>query len=117
MTTAEEYRTASSSLYDQAIAELDAGDLRQASEKLWGASAQALKSLAERRGWRHGSHAHFYRIMGMLETETEDPDLMQQFAFANELHINFYENWLDEEQIRRRAGHVREFVNQLADLS
>ncbi len=53
----------------------------------------------------------------MLETETEDPDLMQQFAFANELHINFYENWLDEEQIRRRAGHVREFVNQLADLS
>ncbi len=117
MTTAEEYRTASSSLYDQAIAELDAGDLRQASEKLWGASAQALKSLAERRGWRHGSHAHFYRIMARLEDETEDSDLLLQFGAANELHINFYENWLDEDQIRRRAGIVREFVHRLSDLN
>ena len=42
MTTAEEYRTASSTLFDQAMVELDAGDPRQASEKLWGAAAQAL---------------------------------------------------------------------------
>ena len=117
MTTVEEYRTASSSLYDQAMAELDAGDLRQASEKLWGAAAQALKSLAEHRGWRHGSHANFYRIMSELEIETDDADLMQQFAFANELHVNFYENWLDEEQIRRRAVHVLNFVDRLADLN
>ena len=117
MTTAEEYRTASTTLYDQAMTELEAGDLRQASEKLWGASAQSLKSLAERRGWRHGSHAHFYNIVRRLEAETEDPDLVQQFAVANELHINFYENWLDEEQIRRRASLVREFVGRLADLN
>ena len=116
MTTAEEYRTASTTLYDQAMVELDAGDLRQASEKFWGASAQALKSLAERRGWRHGSHAHFYRIMARLESETEDPDLMLQFDAANQLHINFYENWLDEWQIRRRAVHVRSFVETLAEI-
>ena len=117
MTTAEEYRTASSTLFDQAMIELDAGDLGQASEKLWGAGAQALKSIAEQRGWRHGSHAHFYRIMARLEDETEDPDLMLQFSAANELHINFYENWLDEDQIRRRADIVREFVHRLSDLN
>lgn len=117
MTTAEEYRTASSTLYDQAMVELDAGDLRQASEKLWGASAQALKSLAERRGWRHGSHREFYRIMRRLEDEIDDPDFSLQFSTANELHTNFYENWLDESQIRRRAPYVRDFIDRLADLN
>ena len=116
MTTAEEYRTASATLFDQAMSELDAGDLRQASEKLWGAAAQALKSLAERRDWRHGSHAHFFRIMARLESETEDAGLMLQFDAANQLHINFYENWLDEEQIRRRAEHVHRFVDHLARI-
>ena len=114
MTTAEEYRTASTTIYDQAMVELDAGDLRQASEKLWGASAQALKSLAERRGWRHGSHGEFYRIMGRLEDEIDEPEFRLQFSAANELHINFYENWLDENQIRSRAPHIREFINILA---
>ena len=47
MTTAEEYRTAAHQLYDQALVELEAGDLRQASEKLWGAAAQVLKSSAK----------------------------------------------------------------------
>ena len=117
MTTAEEYRTTSSSLYDQAIAELDAGDLRQASEKLWGASAQALESLAERRGWRHGSHGEFYRIMRRIVDEPDERDLLDHFNSATLLHVNFYENWLDEDQIRRRAGIVREFVDRLSDLN
>ena len=116
MTTAEEYRTASSSLYDQAMFELDAGDLRQASEKLWGASAQALKSLAERRGWRHGSHGEFYKIIRRLRNEMDVAELRQQFAFAGELHTNFYENWLDESEIRESAVHVRDFVETLAGI-
>ena len=117
MTTAEEYRTASTTLYDQAMVEMDAGDLRQASEKLWGASAQALKSLAERRGWRHGSHAEFYRIMRRLMDESDDRRLMDQFNAATQLHVNFYENWLDEVQIQHLSEDVREFVDRLSDLS
>ncbi len=116
MTTAEEYRTASTTLYDQAMVELDAGDLRQASEKLWGASAQALKSLAERRGWRHGSHGEFHRILRRLRSEMDVTELRQQFAFASELHTNFYENWLDETEIRESAVHVRDFVDNVAEI-
>ena len=116
MTTAEEYRTASAELYDQAMFELDAGDLRQASEKLWGASAQALKSLAERRGWRHGSHGEFYRIIRRFRNEMDVAELRQQFAFASELHTNFYENWLDETEIRESSIHVRDFVETLASI-
>ena len=116
MTTAEEYRTASTTLFDQAMVELDAGDLRQASEKFWGASAQALKSLAERRGWRHGSHREFYRIIRRLRNEMDVTEHTQQFAFASELHTNFYENWLDETDIRERVVHVRNFVNNMAEI-
>ena len=116
MTTAEEYRTASTTLYDQAMFELEAGDTRQASEKLWGSAAQALKSLAERRGWRHGSHGEFYKILRRLRNEMDTSELRQQFAFASELHTNFYENWLDESEIRESAKHVRDFVELISRL-
>ena len=117
MTTAEEYRTASTTLYDQAMVEQDAGDTRQASEKLWSAAAQALKSLAERREWRHGSHGEFYRIMRRIRPEFEDPDIMElRFDAATQLHVNFYENWLSDDEIRRRAIHVQAFAETLAIL-
>ena len=116
MTTAERCRSTSTHLYDQAIVELEAGDLLQASEKLWGAAAQALKSVAERRGWKHDSHAQFYNIMAALERETESPDLRTRFDVAATLHINFYENWLDEDQIRRRAKDVGAFLDQTDNL-
>ena len=110
MTTAEEYGIASMELYDQAISELAVGDLRQASEKFWGAAAQSLKSLAERRGWRHGSHAEFYRIMRRVVDETDERDLLNHFNSATQLHVNFYENWLDEVQIRQLAEDIEDFV-------
>ncbi len=116
MTTAEQYRSTSLHLYDQAIEELDEGDLLQASEKLWGAAAQALKSVAERRGWKHDSHAQFYNIMAALERETDSDRLRRDFGIAAELHTNFYENWLNEDQIRRRAEDVRHFIRQLDRL-
>ncbi len=113
MTTAEEYRTASATLYDQAMSELVAGDLRQGSEKLWGAAAQALKSLAERRGWRHGSHAEFYRIMRCVVDETDERELLNHFNSATQLYVNFYEDWLDDVQIRQLAEDVEDFVDRV----
>ena len=47
--------------------------------------------------------------MATLERETESAELRRRFDIAATLHINFYENWLDEDQIRRRARDVREF--------
>ena len=103
-------------LYDQAVVELEGGDLLQASEKLWGAAAQALKSVAERRGWRHNSHAQFYNIMAQIENEAQSPEIRRDFSSASELQTNFYENWLDEDQIRRRAEDVLHFIEQLNSL-
>ncbi len=116
MATAQEYRTASAYLYGQAMQELDAGDLRQASEKLWGAVAQALKSVAERRGWRHDSHARFFAIIRSIREDVPGTELRSRFDAAQVLHINFYENWLDESDIRDRAEDVRLFIDQLEDV-
>ena len=116
MTTTEQYRSTSWHLYNQAMDELDAGDLLQASEKLWGAAAQAMKCVAERRGWVHNSHAQFYNIMAQLERETPSASLRSNFGIAGELHTNFYENWLTEDQIRVRAGDVYTLIEQLNRL-
>ncbi len=116
MTTAEQYRSTSLQLFDQAMVELENGDLLQASEKLWGAAAQALKSVAERRGLRHNSPAQFYNIMAELELEASSSEFRRDFASASQLHTNFYENWLAEDQIRRRAADVRHFIEYLNDI-
>ena len=55
--TTEKYREDSRRLLDQARRELETGDVRQASEKGWGAAAQIVKAVAEKRGWRHRGHA------------------------------------------------------------
>lgn len=117
MATVEQYRSTSTHLFDQAMDELDAGDLIQASEKFWGSAAQALKCLAESRGWKHNSHAQFYNIMAEVESESQSPSLRRDFGSATELHTNFYENWLNEDQIRRRAEDVRHFVQELNGMS
>lgn len=114
MTTTEGYQAVSARLFDQAQVELDAGDLVQASEKFWGAAAQALKAIAQDRGWDHSSHAHFYVIVRNLVDETGDRELVELFGAANLLHINFYEHWYEEIEIRNLAPKVRELLDRLA---
>ena len=116
MATVEGYRSTSSRLYDQAMHELDDGDLIQASEKLWGAAAQALKCIAESRGWKHDSHGQLYNILAAIREETNDPDIRRHFDAAAVLHTNFYENWLDETGIRERANEVRLFIEKIDRL-
>ncbi len=110
MTTAEEYRTAAHQLYDQALVELEAGDLRQASEKFWGASAQVLKSFAESRNLEHDSHSHAYRVIREAVNASGDPDVGEWFKQAEALHGNFYEDWMVESEIRSSAEDVRRLI-------
>ena len=57
----QQYQQASEHFLAQARLELAGGDLAQASEKGWGAAAQMLKAIAERRGWEHNRHRHYHR--------------------------------------------------------
>ena len=72
-TRAVTYREASRQLIAQARAELDVGDLRQASEKAWGAAAQMAKAAASSRGWDHDQHRHLWNVAKDLTNEAEVP--------------------------------------------
>ncbi len=62
----QKYNTAGRQLLDQARAELYQGDIRQASEKGWGAAAQMVEAVAKSRGWPHRHH-------GLLTPPIETP--------------------------------------------
>ena len=100
----------------QAEAELASGDVRQASEKGWGAAAQAVKAVAEQRDWPHRSHASLYRVVDRLTTETSDDDIYLLFQVANQLHVNFYEHWDTPANVARALSAVRRFVEKLSAL-
>ena len=79
--------------------ELAIGDVRQASEKGWGAAALMLKAVAEQRGWEHGKHRHLSRVASRLRAETGDRDIYRWFQVADALHGNFYEDETEPEDI------------------
>ena len=113
MTTVERYQSVSAQLLEQAHRELEAGDLVQASEKFWGATAQSLKAIAHERAWEHRSHANFYRIIRNLVTETDDKELVFLFQAADALHANFYEHWLEIDEIEKLADQVQQLLTRL----
>ncbi len=88
------YRAAAHHLLQQANAELQLQDLRQASEKAWGAVAQITKAYAE--GLTppafHRSHASLKRIARDLAQATGNQDFLALFNAVEQLHVNFYEN-------------------------
>ena len=99
--------------YTQAQQELESGDLRQASEKGWGAAAQMIKAVAERRRWNHSSHVHLHDAISRLSDELEDDDLVIQFGNAGYLHTNFYEGWLDRKVVTLYLYQVKQLVDKL----
>ena len=110
VTSAVTYREASRQLLAQAHAELDAGDLRQASEKAWGAAAQVVKAAAQIRGWDHYSHRGLFVTVDQLVDEVGDPDIHNLFMFANGLHTNFYENAFSADSVARNLTRTEEFI-------
>ena len=115
MTTpaALDYREASHLLMGQAQAEFEAGDLRQASEKGWGAAAQIIKALAETRGRDHYAHYLLIRVVSDLIQETGDEEIHDLFGAAQNLHTNFYEDWLPGTVVQNRLTRVGQFVDRL----
>ena len=111
--TTQKYRAASRQLLAQARSELHVGDVRQASEKGWGAAAQMVKAVAEQRGWEHDSHALLFAVVRDIQRTTGDPDLRRLFRLANALHINFYEDWLDRVDVAEGLDDVERLLDKI----
>ncbi len=92
---------------------LAAGDLLQASEKGWGATARIVKAAAETRGWRHRTHGDLHRTVNRLAEELSNQRLRDLFRSAGTLHQNFYEGWMTEEDVADALDDVQEIVGRL----
>ena len=92
-------------------------DLLQASEKGWGAGAQAVKAAAEARGWPHKNHGHLFTALDRLVDETGDQELRELFHFAHSLHTNFYEGWMTRQSVEAGLSQVGRLVEKLAPLA
>ena len=115
--TTEKYETACQTLFAQAERELAQGDARQAAEKGWGAAAQAVKAVCERRGWGHHSHYLLRQAVERLGDETDDENLFPLFDSAQNLHKNFYEDFYNVPEVGQSLTRVRRFIDKLDALS
>ena len=112
----QDYQKQSRAFLAQAQEEYEKGDLRQASEKSWGAAAQIVKAVAESRGWDHSRHRLLHQAVSRLGAEVNDPQVWRLFHSAIVLHTNFYEGYLDHAEIKDALGQVSEFVDKVEGL-
>ena len=113
---AQTYQAASRQLLAQGRQELADGDVRQASEKGWGAAAQMVKAVAEQRGWQHRNHAALFDVISYLVSETRDHEIRRLFDVANALHTNFYENWNNVANVSSALDDMERFLDKLEPL-
>ena len=99
---------------DHARDELNRGNRLQASEKVWGAAAHALKAIGVQRGWRHRSHGNIFDVGEHLGKEFDRVDEFQsRLNTADSMHQNFYENNRREDAIRLAIDEVEKLVDDL----
>ena len=96
----ERYEEISRHLLEQAQEELDKGDILQASDKVWGATALAVKAVCQRMGWNHHAHNYLRAAANYVFAEFGRDDLTLAFGYLEALHANYYEHQWEASDIR-----------------
>ena len=89
------------------------GNNKQASEKTWGAVAQFLIAIAERRGWNHNGHRLLIDIARQVSDEGGRPDWFLAFLAAKDLRANFYDDLMESGDIEIVINGARVFLQEL----
>lgn len=101
----------------QAQDELDIRkDYAQASDKIWGAIAEALKAAAVLRGWNHKSHPLLRDIATQLYMEFGRRQIIDLFGVLENAHVNFYEHRFDRDEVQLNLDRGCELVRELETL-
>ena len=97
--------------------ELARGELEEASNKLWGAAAHAIKAVAESRGWEHHAHALLESaVLRLVREEGAPPHIEGQYYIASHYHQRFYGGPPDAGSIHYGKTVIAEFVQTLESL-
>jgi hypothetical protein len=92
------------------------GDYVQASEKGWGVAAQMVKAVAAKENLELRSHASLWEYLDKLAEKLQDVELRRLGWTANNLHQNFYENWMTPRDVKYAIEDVKKFVEKLKKL-
>ena len=109
----ERYYRMSQRYLKHALEQLDRGDTLQASEKVYGAVAQAAKSCAELRGWNHYSHYRLELVLDQLSDEWDDPDLIILHGAVKDLHNNFFGYEISATRVRDYCQAAQSLIGKL----
>ena len=101
----------------QSDEEFARNDVLQGSEKLWGATCQAIMAIAEQRGWSYGKSKHRSVVVDRLADECEESWLKSGYGIAEKFHANFYHNFMQDYELERDPVVVHEFVEQLLSMA
>ncbi|MDJ0269473.1 MAG: PaREP1 family protein [Aigarchaeota archaeon] len=107
------YIEAAHELIAQAGRELEEGSYRQASEKIWGAAALAIKAHAyssEKK--RLASHSELWQYKSKIAEELGEW-IHDAWAQANAMHTNFYERWADKQSIQKALDSVEKLIEAI----
>ena len=115
MTIAERSQSALAFL-DDSEREFADGDVRQASEKIWGAATDAITAVALERGWNHTSHRDMKNAVQRLAVEPGNHYLNSQFIAVEKFHINFFHPALEDYEIESDKPIARAFVHRTLAL-
>ena len=91
-------------------------DYVQASEKAWGAASQMVKAAAKE-GKELRSHASLWKYVDKLAEKLEDLELRHLWGRANNLHQNFYENWMPAREVELSVKDVESFLEKLRNAT
>lgn len=113
----EHYQSLSEKYLREARKLLKEGDLVQASEKFWGASALAVKRIGAKKGLKLEEHGGLWSFVNVLAMQSGDKDLTTFFHVASSLHRNFYEGEMKRETVEIAAENIEKFVDKLKENS
>ena len=91
---AERYLRRRDEYWNNGLKYVGEGKFSKASEFLWGAVAQSIKAVAAMRDISIIKHPKFFDFMSKLSKELEDEELYKSFLFLNDLHKNFYDEYI-----------------------
>ncbi len=101
---------------ERAREELNKGDLRQAAEKLWGATALAVKAYAAwREGRRPASHRELWEYKERLAADLGEWSRGAWYA-GHAMHTCFYEGWCTSKDVEAALRLIHKLIQEIEAL-
>ena len=80
---------------------------------LWGSITQSVKALALILNFKITKHEHFFQFLQVISKELKDDYYYSTFLQLNDLHRNFYDEFIPEEGFSILYKKAYEFIKKI----